>query len=289
MVGDALLWSPANTGPLSITNQVLTVHDLGSLEHPEWYNAKFAAWYRWLLPKLIKRVRRVITISRFSQERLVAVTGAEQSKITVVPGGVDVRFHPRDPSEIALMRAKVGIPSPHYILTLGAMEPRKNLRRLLAAWGLCVSRLPKEVWLVVAGASAPSNVFRPLDMGDIPPRVHFAGSVSEENLPALYSGALAFAYVSVYEGFGLPALEAMAAGTVPIVAGNSSLPEVVGDAGLHVNPYEVEQIASAIQRLINDSQLRDTLTQRAAAQSSLFKWERTAALTWKVLCEVQAS
>jgi glycosyltransferase involved in cell wall biosynthesis len=81
----------------------------------------------------------------------------------------------------------------------------------------------------------------------------------------------------------------MAAGTVPIVADNSSLPEVVGDAGLQVNPYEIEQIAAAIQRLIDDSQLRDTLTQRAAAQSSLFKWERSAALTWKVLCEVQAS
>ena len=288
-VGNALLWSPANTGPLCVANQVLTVHDLGSLEHPEWYNAKFSAWYHWLVPKLIKRVRRVITLSQFSCERVLALVGVERSKVVVVPAGVDARFCPRAPDEITEVRDRLGIPSPHYILSLGAIEPRKNLHRLLTAWASCVTRLPQEIWLVVAGAKAPSNVFSVVELSDIPPRVHFASFVQDENLPALYSGALALAYVSVYEGFGLPALEAMASGTVPIVANNTSVPEVVADAGLQVNPHEVEEIGAAIQRLVDDSELRETLRQRAIRRSALFDWERASALTWKVLREAQTT
>ena len=157
MIGDALLWSPANTGPLSIANQVLTLHDLGSLEHPEWYSRLFSAWYRWLTPELIKRVRRVITTSRYSRERLLARLNIDQSKVVVVNGGVDINFCPRPEDEIARVRSDLGIPSPHYLLSFGAQEPRKNLPRLLAAWSSCVVRLPEEIWLVIAGANAPRS------------------------------------------------------------------------------------------------------------------------------------
>jgi glycosyltransferase involved in cell wall biosynthesis len=235
IVGKGLLWSPANTGPLSVANQVLTIHDIGSVEHPEWYNSVFASWYRCFTPELIKRVRRVITISSFSRERLQAFVNIDKSKVVVIPLGVDERFRPRNPDEIARMRTALGIPSPHYVLSLGALEPRKNLRRLLMAWSSCVARLPEEIWLVLAGARAPSNVFRAFELGEIPRRVHFAGFVTDDSLPALYSGALALAYVSIYEGFGLPVLEAMASGTVPIVADNTSLPEVVGYAGVRIH------------------------------------------------------
>lgn len=288
IVGEGLLWSPANTGPLRVANQVLTIHDIASLEHPEWFNSVFATWYRWLTPALIKRVRRVITVSQFSRERLLAFANIDESKIAVIPVGVDARFRLRDADEVARVRSGLGIPSPHYVLSLAAMEPRKNLRRLLAAWASCVTRLPQEIWLVLAGSSAPSRVFREVEMGDIPPRVHCAGFVADVSLPALYSGALALVYVSTYEGFGLPALEAMASGTVPIVAGNTSLPEVVGDAGLQVNPYDVEDIAAAIERVIDDSHLRETLAVRAARHSRQFNWERTATQTWNVLTEAMA-
>jgi glycosyltransferase involved in cell wall biosynthesis len=288
IVGKGLLWSPANTGPVRVASQVLTIHDIASLEHPEWFNSVFAAWYRWLTPALIKRVRRVITVSQFSRERLLALANIDESKIVVIPEGVDTRFRVRGADEIARMRSELGIPSPHYLLSLAAMEPRKNLRRLLAAWSSCVTRLPREIWLVLAGSSAPSKVFSGVDMGDIPPRVHFAGFVADDSLPALYSGALALVYVSIYEGFGLPALEAMASGTVPIVADNTSLPEVVGDAGFQVNPYDVEDIAAAIERVIDDSELRRTLAARAARHSRQFNWECTATQTWNVLSEAMA-
>jgi glycosyltransferase involved in cell wall biosynthesis len=284
-IGGALLWSPANTGPLRVANQVLTIHDLGSLDHPEWYSSMFATWYRWLTPELLKRVRRVITISRYSQERLLALAPIEQSKVAVVYGGVGDSFHPRPADESARVRSKLGIRSPHYLLSLSALEPRKNIRRVLAAWSSCVARLPDDIWLVVAGASAPRNVFSSFEMGELPPRVHFAGFVADADLPALYSGALALVYVSLYEGFGLPALEAMACGTVPIVSDNTSLPEVVGDGGIYVDPFDPDQIAAAIERVVDDSALRAALRARAGQQSRRFSWTRAAAQTWTVLRE----
>jgi glycosyltransferase involved in cell wall biosynthesis len=289
MIGDALLWSPANTGPLSIANQVLTVHDLGSLEHPEWYSRLFAAWYRWLTPELLKRVRRVITVSRFSRERLLGLVNIDQSKVVVVPGGVDAMFCPRPSDEIARVRNDLGIPSPHYLLSLGALEPRKNLPRLLAAWSSCVARLPEEIWLVIAGASASRKVFNLVELGELPARVHLAGFVADADLPGLYSGALAMVYISLYEGFGLPALEAMASGTVPIVSSNTSLPEVVGDGGLFVDPFDIEQIAAAIEQLIGDSEHRAALRARAIQQSRHFSWELTALQTWTVLSEAMTA
>ena len=289
IVGKGLLWSPANTGPLTVAKQVLTVHDIASIEHPEWFNSLFATWYRWLTPELIRRVRRVITVSRFSRERLLGLVKIDEWKVVVIPEGVDERFCPRSAGEIERVRRELGIPSPHYVLSLGALEPRKNLHRLLAAWSSCVTRLPEELWLVIAGSSAPTNVFGPLEMKGMPPRVLFTGFVADDSLPILYSGALALVYVSIYEGFGLPALEAMASGTVPIVADNTSLPEVVGDAGLRVNPYDTDDIAAAIERVVDDSTLRESLEARVVRQSRQFSWDWTANLTWDVLREAMAS
>jgi glycosyltransferase involved in cell wall biosynthesis len=289
VVGKGLLWSPANTGPLRVARQVLTIHDIASIEHPEWFNSVFATWYRWLTPELIKRVRRVITVSNFSRQRLLTLFNVDEAKIAVIPEGVDQRFRPRSDAEIASVRRELGIPSPHYILSLAAWEPRKNLRRLLLAWSSCVARLPDEIWLVLAGSSAPTNVFMSVQMDELPPRVHFAGFVADDSLPALYSGALALVYVSIYEGFGLPALEAMASGTVPIVADNTSLPEVVGNAGILVNPHDIEEIAMAIEHLVDDSECRESLAMRAARHSQQFSWESTAALTWNVLTGALAS
>jgi glycosyltransferase involved in cell wall biosynthesis len=289
IVSKGLLWSPANTGPLRVENQVLTIHDIASIEHPEWFRPAFARWYRWLTPELLKRVRRVITVSKFSRQRVLALANIEESKVAVIYGGVNERFRPSNADEVIGVRNQLKLPSPHYILSLGALEPRKNLRRLLAAWSSCVTRLPDDIWLLVAGSDAPSNVFGSLEMGSIPPRVHFAGFVADDRLPALYSGALALVYVSLYEGFGLPVLEAMASGTVPIVANNTAMPEVVSNAGIQVDPYDPEEIAAAIERLVDDSELRKGLEAQAIQQSHQFNWDFTAQHTWKVLSEAVAS
>jgi glycosyltransferase involved in cell wall biosynthesis len=283
--GESLLWSPANTGPLKVRRQVLTVHDVASIDHPEWFDVRFAAWYRWLTPRLVKRVLRVITISEFSRQRLAAIADIDPARIAVIPPGVDERFYPRPCEEVFAVRKKLRIPSENYVLSLGSLEPRKNLPRLMEAWSQCVPRLGRGVSLVVAGAPGKRHIFRGLKLEHTPPQVHMVGFVDDEDLPALYSGAIALAYPSMYEGFGLPVLEAMACGTVPIVGNWTSLPEVTGDAGLLVDASDVEQIAGAIISIVEDAALRNDLRWRAIERSKQFTWDRAARLTSQVLDE----
>ncbi|HPU78519.1 MAG TPA: glycosyltransferase family 1 protein, partial [Thermosynergistes sp.] len=165
------------------------------------------------------------------------------------------------------------------------IEPRKNLQRLLEAWCVICQKLPQDVWLVVAGAKGRESIFRDASFNDLPPKVYMAGHVPDEHLPALYSGALFFAYVSLYEGFGFPPLEAMACGTPVLTSNVTSIPEVVGDAALMVDPYDVEAIADGIKRLVEDSSLRAELSRRGIARAKMFTWDKTAELTWKVLEE----
>jgi glycosyltransferase involved in cell wall biosynthesis len=281
-----LLWSPANTGPIAISRQVLTVHDVASLDHPEWFGPRFAGWYRWMTPMLVKRVSRVITVSEFSKQRLVELTGIAESRVVVIPNGVDDRFHPQPDEEIGRVRRKLRIPSECYLLSLGSIEPRKNLATLLKSWRVAMQRLPQELWLVVAGVAGSDRVFQGSGIETVPERVMFSGFVNDEDLPGLYSGATALAYPSVYEGFGLPVLEAMAAGCVPIAANSTALPEVVGDAGMLVDPADIEELAEAIVRIAEDTELRATLRARGIARSAGFSWERAADSTRLVLAGV---
>jgi glycosyltransferase involved in cell wall biosynthesis len=284
LAGRRLLWSPTNTGPLK-RHQVLTVHDVASIDHPEWFDAKFAAWYRWLTPRLVKRVARVITISEFSRQRLAAIADIDPQPIAVIPPGVDERFYPRLSEEILTVRKKLGIPSENYVLSLGSLEPRKNLPRLMEAWSRCVSRFGGEVSLVVAGSPGKKHIFRGLKLDHPPPHVHSVGFVDDDDLPALYSGAIALVYPSMYEGFGLPVLEAMACGTVPIAGNSTSLPEVAGDAGILVDALNVEAIAYAIISIVEDTGLRNDFRSRAIERSRLFSWEQAAKLTAQVFDE----
>jgi glycosyltransferase involved in cell wall biosynthesis len=287
-LGRRLLWSPANTGPLTIAHQVLTVHDVASLDHPEWFDSKFGAWYRRMTPALAKRVRRVITVSEFSKQRLMAAAGVDGSRIEVIPNGVDQRFHRLKDGDIHDMRVRLRLPTDKYILSLGSIEPRKNLSRLLTAWSTCLARMPENIWLVIAGSNGEQHVFASTKLAEIPPRVHYTGFVPDQELPALYSGALAFVYPSIYEGFGLPVLEAMATGTPIIAANSTAIPELVGDAGLLVDVSDPREIAMPIMRIIEDENKRAELSARAIGRSLQFTWERAATSTLKVLCEAAA-
>jgi len=284
-VGRHLLWSPSNTGPLAVRRQVVTVHDAVPLDHPEWLNPRFAGWYRFLLPKLIPRVQRVITVSEFSKARILEHIRVDPTRIVVIPNGVDARFRPLENQEHLRLIRHLGIPSPHFVLSLGSLEPRKNLGRLLKAWELVSRKLPQEVWLVVAGAKGKAQIFQDVSFEELPPRVHFTGHVPDEYLPALYSAALVFVYVSVYEGFGIPPLEAMASGTPTLTGNQTALPEVVGDAGLTVDPFSIEAIADGLHTLIDNSALRQQLRQRGLERVAQFNWDDIAERTWSVLHE----
>ena len=283
--GKRQLWSPNNTGPLAVKRQICTMHDIIPVEHPEWFNARFAAWYRWLLPRLTHRVRHMIAVSQFTKDRIVERFGIHPDKITVVWNGVDAQFRPRSTDEIAEVREALGIRSPRYLLSLGSLEPRKNVRRLLTAWSRLKRELPEDLSLVIVGSKGALLVFKDAGITEIPEGVHFTGYAKQEHLPALYSGALALVYPSLYEGFGLPPLEAMACGTPVITSNTTSLPEITAGAALLVDPMSEEAIAGAILQIIRDCELRDRLRTQSLAHASRLTWDMAAAETRKVLEE----
>jgi glycosyltransferase involved in cell wall biosynthesis len=278
-----LLFSPSSSGPLETKKQVVTIHDTGVFDCPESFHPYYAAWHRFLLPRLARRAWQVITVSEFVKERIVALAKVSASKVVVVPNGVDARFCPEAVLRLEEAVATLGLPSRRYILTIGSLEPRKNLARLFRAWDRVGRELPEEVWLVVAGASGSSRVFGRTHLGRLPARTFLAGHVDDRLLPGLYAGAIAMVYPSIYEGFGLPPLEAMASGTAVLTGNRSSLPEVVGDAGLLVDPFDVEAIAEGICRLVGDSVLRRELRRRGLLRATQFSWDETALRTWDVV------
>ncbi|MHB1282845.1 MAG: glycosyltransferase family 4 protein [Metallibacterium scheffleri] len=281
-----LLWSPSNTGPLAVRNQVVTIHDVVPLDHPEWLNPRFAAWYRFLIPRLARRVKHVIVDSDFTRQRLIAHTGIGPGKISVIHCGVDARFRPQSPEAINSARAALQVPPGRYVLSVGSLEPRKNLGRLLLAWQSALSELPADAWLVVAGAKGKGLVFADVpELAHLPARVHLAGYVPEEALPALYAGADAFVYPSMYEGFGVPPLEAMACGIPTLVSNRTSIPEVVGDAALQVDPFDVNAIAQGLVQLSTDANLRAKLGRVGRERAALYTWDHTAKRTLQVLQE----
>lgn len=278
-----LIWSPSNSGPISHHNQVLTVHDLASIDLPQFHNWKFSAWYRFLVPQLVKNVAHIIAISNFTAGRLVEKFGVSEKRITVIWNGVDPRFQPCSEGEISAARAAAGIKDGRYIFALGSVEPRKNLGRLLSAWSKIQNSVDDDIQLVIAGAKGKSQVFSDAGLNLNSERVLFAGHVSDEHLPALYSGAMCAPYLSLYEGFGLPPLEAMACGAPVITSNCTAIPEVVGSAAVMVDPTNVDHISQALIEVLNSSSFRERFRKLGLAQADNFSWQKTADETRKVI------
>ena len=281
---DDLLWSPGNTGPLGVSNQVVTIHDLIPLEHPEWFKSSFSAWYRFLLPRLSNRAMHIITISEFSKERISTILGILPEKITIVPEGVGDEFRQENSKRIMDVQQKYNIPQ-KYLLVVSSLEPRKNLKRLLESWEIIYQRY-QDIELAIVGISR----YSPRDVGfsKLPKGVNLIGYVDDIDLPAVYSGAIALIFPSIYEGFGLPVLEAMACGTPVIASNTSSLPEVIGDAGLLFDPFEIDDITSSIEKFLHDGELREDLREKGFKQATKFSWDTTAERVWAVLSQTIA-
>jgi glycosyltransferase involved in cell wall biosynthesis len=257
---------------------VLTVHDMASLDHPEWFERKFALWYTTLLPRLIRKVRAIITVSHFSKERIVELTHVEPERVHVISNGVEPRFSPADPKTAKQVRTRFDLNCP-YILFVGSLEPRKNLRILLEAWRLGGF---EGATLAVVGASG--HVFPSLEFNSIPAGVRLLGCVEDEVLPILYSGAAGFVYPSIYEGFGLPPLEAMACGCPVAVSDIPAHREVCGETAMYFDPLSPEDISRKLDWLLRlQGAPRASLAARGLQRAARYRWENSASETWRVL------
>lgn len=260
---------------------VVTVHDIAPFLFPgrRWGLSRLAWDVAW---KGSQWARWLIAISEFTRHELMAHIGRSSDKIITIYYGVEAHFHPLSESERALWREKWGVGSRRLILHVGHCHPRKNLEGLLMALALLDKQNMDFLFIQAGGMFSPSQRCLKESL-NIEKRVCQISRVSsEEELVGLYNVADVFVFPSLYEGFGFPALEAMACGT-PVVASNvASLPEVVGDAGLLVDPRDPQAIADAIARVLSDPALAEGLRQRGLERARIFTWERTAKETIRV-------
>jgi alpha-1,3-rhamnosyl/mannosyltransferase len=262
---------------------VVTIYDLIPRLYPKYISPWARVIFEMAIHLAIVTSRLVISVSQSAKEDLVRLLGVPPSKVWVTPLGVDSQFCPVNEKAIFNLRQRHDLPE-GYILYLGINKPHKNLGRLVEAF----AEVKTEQKLVLAGKEDPRygevhEVVKQLGLQD---RVVFLGQVSEDDLPALYSGATLFVFPSLYEGFGLPLLEAMACGVPVVCSSTSSLPEIAGRAAIMVDPLDLSQWARALERVLGDSNLRASMREEGLKQAALFSWEKTAKGTLAVYRQV---
>lgn len=280
---------PALHGP---HKSVITVHDLAFLHYPHFLTAESAAYYG-LIDKAVVRADHIIVPSEHTRTDLIGQMGVSADKVSVIYEAANPMFAPLPVDETRrAMAARYGIPET-YFLTVGTIEPRKNVTGLLQGFACLKEKfgLSSPVGLVIAGSRGwlydeTLEAVRALNLGE---STFFVGRVSDSDLQKLYVGARAHLHVAHYEGFGLPPLEAMACGTPTIVSNVTSLPEVVGDAALLVNPRDSEEIAVAMHRLLTDDALHAELCEKGLQRARTFSWEKAAQRTLEVYRQVVAA
>jgi glycosyltransferase involved in cell wall biosynthesis len=229
---------------------------------------------KWV-PNSVRRADHVIAVSEATRQDLIELYQTPPEKITTLHHGVTAQFKPVEESNyLSTVRDKYGLDERPFILSVGTIQPRKNYKRLVQAF----AQIDKSFSLVIIGSKGwyYDEIFAEVAKHGLEKRVCFPGFVADADLPALYSAASLFVYPSLYEGFGLPVLEAMACGTPVIASNQSSLPEVVGEAGLLVDPYDVAALATAMSQVLSDTNLQKQLAKAGQEQAKKFTWEGMA-------------
>lgn len=266
--------------PLRRARGILTVHDLAFLLHPECADARLRAYLDEVVPRSVRRADFVIADSENTRNDLVVLLGIKPEIIEVVPGGVEQRFAPvTDADVLDRARARLGVGTAPFVLAVGVLEPRKNLTTLMDAFAVLKSRgNAAGLKLVLAGGQGwlVDGIFAHHAASPVRDDILFPGFVPDDLLPAVYSAARVLAFPSLYEGFGLPILEAMACGTPVVASCASCLPEVAEGAALLVDPLDVDALATALGAAIEDEGLRVDLMARGRARAQGYTWRAAA-------------
>jgi glycosyltransferase involved in cell wall biosynthesis len=282
-----LLHSPANVAPLLYRGtSVVHIHDLCFVVNPQWYSFMFRTVYNFIIPRLARRASRVITCSNNSRNDLMHFCQLPAEKVSLVYWAVDDTFlggKPEGGVAQESLRESLG----EFVLYVGSLEPRKNINTLIEAYVKMRRENPElKHKLVLVGGESPLFADVQLRVKDFAADIVFKGFIDDETLRRFYLNASLVAYPSLYEGFGLPPLEAMASGTPVVTSAGSSLPEVVGDAALMVNPLSADELTSAMVRMLTDRELRASFIARGFRQVERFNWYRVARNTLAVYYEV---
>ena len=260
---------------------VITVHDLSWLRHPETHPPDRVHWLMRAMPVAVERAAAIIVDSDFTRGEMQAAFPPSADRLHTVQLGVDRSFHPRDATATAAALARLGLAHGRYVLTVGTLEPRKNIDHVLDAYARLPARLRDRYALAVAGAPGwrAHRLTQRLRSLAASGHVRFFASVAQQDLPSLYAGAAAFVFPSIYEGFGLPPLEAMASGVPVLVSQRTALPEVVGDAGVMLDAAQPELTAQRIEALLDDPALAAALRERGLKRATQFTWASCAQKT----------
>jgi len=273
--GNPPLLNLANLAPLFYPNNFITIHDLAFLLYPEYFSHSFALLYKLAVPKLARNAQHVFTVSNFSKKDLIQHLHLPEKKITTIYNAVDINSWNCDQAQ----------PHPYpwpYILAVGALEPRKNLARLIAGF---IKLNDDNLHLLIVGDenqevfnqnsfSAQKNKLSPNERQ----RIVFTGYLEDQQLSALYSHAVCFCYPSLYEGFGLPPLEAQAMGCPVIVSDRASLPEVFAESVLYCDPENIDDIKEKLESVLGDDSLRQSLISSGFDNLNRFSWEKSAGI-----------
>ncbi len=257
---------------------VVTIHDLAFIRFPQTFRAYNRTYLDFATRLTARRAARILTVSEHTRREVIGLLGVPAERVVVTPNAARAHFRPPAPAAIAQLRARHGLPE-RFLLYVGTLEPRKNLITLLEAYVEVARRT--DATLLVGGGKGwlYTPIFERLEALGLRDRVRFVGYIDEAELPLWYAAATAFVFPSIYEGFGMPPLEAMACGTPVVTSNSSSLPEVVGDAGIMVDPYDAAALAVALIKVLGDADLRAELRARGLQRAAQFTWRTTAERT----------
>ena len=280
--GEKILVSFTGLGPLLTRKKIMTIHDLAFIANPSWYSIAYRLWYRMMTPLCAATSMKILTVSKFSKSEISRELSIKDEKINVIYNAVSSLFYKSHDSNIEDNPTKNG---EKYILAVSSIDPRKNFATLLKAFANVTD---KSIMLYIVGGQDAiySTSITELSDGNSSKRIKWLGRISDTELKSLYGHALCFVYPSLYEGFGIPPLEAMCCGAPTIVSAIPALKEVCGDASLYINPEDELDISEKIDQIVGNEDLRQYLIKKGHERCALFDWKHSAEYLYGIIGEL---